>query len=147
MDADSGNVKQVTDVGFASRPRWSDGRRLLYTKAVGLDVNTSFPVIATLPQKRRQEVNHWKPIKVPPMPFETAAFSADGKSILFSGEIERRVWNIYRFELSGYRLIQLTDNPAEDTTPREGCKRKGGRQIADVCSAAKDLGRVSFGTR
>ena len=31
MDANGGNVKQVTEVGFASRPRWSpDGKRILF---------------------------------------------------------------------------------------------------------------------
>ena len=118
-----------TDLWQVSTPRegawmiaggWSpDGRQVLYTEAVGINPDTSFPVIATLSQNKRQEVIHWKHIKVPPMPFDTASFSADGKSILFSAKRGDRAWNIYRFELIGHQLIQLTDNPAEDTMPRE----------------------------
>ena len=151
MDADGSNVKQVTDVGFASRPRWSpdgewilfergqiyairpdgtglwqvsnprlnatmllggwspDGRQVMYTEAVGLNINTSFPVIATLALNGRAEVISWKSVKVPQMPFHSAAFSADGKSILFSGE-----QNIYRFELIAKKLIQLTATSERD---------------------------------
>ena len=98
---------------------WSpDGSQVLYTEAVDINPDTSFPVIATLSQNKRQEVIHWEHIKVPRMPFDTASFSADGQSILFSGKKEDG-WNIYRFELSGHQLIQLTDNLAEDTMPRE----------------------------
>ncbi len=94
---------------------WSpDGRQVLYTEAVNLNADTSFPVIATLSPKGHQEVIHWKHIKVPRMFFHSAAFSADGKSILFSGK-----QNIYRFELIGHQLIQLTNNPADDTMPQE----------------------------
>ena len=117
-----------TDLWQVSTPRegtgmiaggWSrDGRQVLYTEAIGFDPDTSFPVIATLSKKGHQEVIHWEHIKVPRMPFDTASFSADGQSILFSGKKEDG-WNIYRFELSGHQLIQLTDNLAEDTMPRE----------------------------
>ena len=53
---------------------------------------------------------------MPPMPFHSASFSADGKSILFSGQ-----HNIYRFELISKKLIQLTNDPQEraDTAPQE----------------------------
>lgn len=97
---------------------WSPGgKQVLYTEAVNINPDTSFPFIATLGGKRGQEVLHWKRVKVPRMPFNTAAFSADGKSILFSGqkdfgmeEAESDAWNIYRFEIIGKKLIQLTDN-------------------------------------
>ena len=117
-----------TDLWQISEPRddtwmfaggWSpDGKQVLYTEAVGLDITTSFPVIATLSPNGRQSVMRWKHIKVPRMPFETASFSADGRSILFSGKKDDG-WNIYRFEFSGHKLIQLTNNPDEDTMPRE----------------------------
>ncbi len=96
---------------------WSpDGKRVLYTEAVGININTSFPVIATLAQDGRAEVISWKPVNVPQMPFHSASFSADGKSILFSGQR-----NIYRFELIGKQLIKLTHNPQEraNTAPHE----------------------------
>ena len=106
-----------TDLWQVSNPRigarmiaggWSpDGRQVLYTEAINYSPDNSFPVIATLTRKRHLlEVIDWKHIKVPRMPFHSAAFSADGKSILFSGR-----HNIYRFELMGHQLIQLTDNP------------------------------------
>ena len=95
---------------------WSpNGKQVLYTEAVNFDPNHSFPFIATLAPNGRQEVISWKPVQVPRMPFHSAAFSADGKSILFSGK-----QNIYRFELLGKKLIQLTDNPdGADTAAQE----------------------------
>ena len=162
MDTDGGNVKQITDVGWASRPRWSpdgewilfeageiyairpdgtdkwqvsnprfdalmllggwspDGKQVLYTEAVNINPDTSFPFIATLSPQGRQEVISWKPVKVPRMPFDTAAFAADGQSILFAGQKdEADAWNIYRFEFIGKQLIQLTDNPGDDAAPQE----------------------------
>ena len=105
-----------TDLWQISQPRidagmiaggWSfDGSQVLYTEAINYSPDDSFPVIATLiPKRDLQEVIHWKHIKVPRMLFHSATFAADGKSILFSGR-----HNIYRFELIGHRLIQLTDN-------------------------------------
>ena len=96
---------------------WSpDGNRILYTEALNLSVNTSFPVIATLAKNGRAEVISWKRIKVPRMALDQVTFSADGKSILFSGKkgfvLEgegKEPWNIYRFGLIDKKLIQLTD--------------------------------------
>lgn len=96
---------------------WSpDGKRVLYTEAVGININTSFPVIATLAQNGRAEVISWKSVNVPPMPYHSASFSADGKAILFSG-----LRNIYRFDLISKQLIQLTHNLQEraNTAPQE----------------------------
>lgn len=161
MNADGSDVKPVTDLGWALRPRWSpdgewlvfergqiyairpegtdlwrvstprlkatmilggwspDGKQILYTEAVDLNVNTSFPVLATLaPNKRREEVISWKPVKVPRMAFDTATFSADGKSILFAGQ-KGDAWNIYRFWLADRKLIQLSLNQSDDAAPRE----------------------------
>ena len=157
MDADGSNVKQVTNVGFAQRPKWSpdgewiifmdfikhgiyairpdgtdlwqvstprfgasmhlggwspDGSQVLYTEAINHSPDDSFSVIATLTRKRHLlEVVGWRHIKMPRMPFQTASFSADGKAILFTDR-----HNIYRFELIGHRLIQLTDNPGAFNT-------------------------------
>lgn len=98
---------------------WSpDGKRVLYTEAVNLNITTSFPVIATLTPNGRAEVISWKHVKVPQMPFDSAAFSADGKSILFSGKKDDAE-NIYRFGLVDKQLIQLTDNPGTDAAPQE----------------------------
>ena len=110
-----------TELWQVSKPRidawmflgdWSpDGEQVLYTEAVNLSPDTSFPVIATLSPKARQEVLHWKHIKMPRMQFHSASFSADGSSIFFSDR-----HNIYRFELIGKQLIQLTDNPGAFNT-------------------------------
>ena len=98
---------------------WSpDGKRVLYTEAVNLNINTSFPVIATLAPNGRAEVISWKHVKVPRMPFDSAAFSVDGKSILFSGKKDDAE-NIYRFGLVDKQLIQLTNNPGTDAAPQE----------------------------
>ena len=167
-DADGGNLKQLTDLGFGTSPEWSpdgewiafegdgiyairpdgtglwqvsapkpavgmllsgwssDGSQILYIEAVNLHVDTSFPVIATLSPHGRADVLSWKPVKVPRMPFHSAAFSADGKSILFTGKKDFVMgggrgdpWNIYRFGLIDKQLTQLTDNPGDDAAPHE----------------------------
>ena len=102
---------------------WSpDGTQILYTEAVDWNVNSSFPVIATLHPAGRQKVFKRVRVPVPRMPFHSAAFSADGKSILFSGQKDE-AWNIYRFRLADNKLIQLTDNldadvPGQELNPR-----------------------------
>jgi Tol biopolymer transport system component len=119
-----------TDMWQVSNPRfdagmflggWSpDGKQVLYAEAVNFDPDKYFPIIATLDGKERQEVVHWKPVNLPRMPMHSAIFSADGKSILFSGAVDiDNDWHIYRFELIGKKLIQLTDNPGEDSAPQE----------------------------
>ena len=160
MDTDGRNVKQVTDIGSASSPRWSpdgewilfdageiyairpdgtdlwqvssprlntvmflggwspDGKQVLYVEAVNEDVNTSYPVIATLSHRGSQKVIRRERVKVPRMPLDMATFSADGKSILFMGE-EANAWHIYRFRLINKRLIQLTKHSPENASPRE----------------------------
>ena len=119
-----------TDMWQVSNPRdntamflggWSpDGKQVLYTEAVNLDLEQSFPVIATLDEKRPRTVLRWKHVPVPRMAYVTDSFGADGKSILFSGadDIDGD-WHIYRFELNTNKLIQLTNSPGEDTAPEE----------------------------
>ncbi len=119
-----------TDMWQVSNPRfdagmflggWSpDGKQVLYAEAVNFNPDKYFPIIATLAQNGRQEVVHWQPVNLPRMPMHSAIFSADGKSILFSGAVDiDNDWHIYRFELIGKKLIQLTDNPGEDSAPQE----------------------------
>ena len=119
-----------TDMWQVSNPRdntamflgsWSpDGQQVLYTEAVELDVEQSFPVIATLDEKRSRTVLRWKHGPVPQMPYVTDSFGVDGNSILFSGaEDVNSNWHIYRFELKTNKLIQLTNSPGEDTAPQE----------------------------
>lgn len=119
-----------TDMWQVSNPRigaamflggWSpDGKQVLYTEAVNFDPDESFPIIATLNENKRREVLHWKPIPVPKMAFDSASFGADGKSILFSGSVNGNDnCHIYRFELIGNKLIQLTDRPGQDVAPQE----------------------------
>lgn len=90
---------------------WSpDGKQVLYTEVVREDVNTSFPVIATLNPNGRISR---KRIKIPRMGYDYADFSADGKAILFSGGGDD-TRNIYRFGLVDKKLIQLTHIPRGD---------------------------------
>lgn len=98
---------------------WSpDGKQILYTEAVGLSVANSFPVIATLNLVGQRKVKRWDRVPVPRMPFHSTAFSADGKSIFFSGKRDND-WNIYRFQLADGKLIQLTDSPGSDVAAHE----------------------------
>ena len=119
-----------TDMWQVSNPRdntamflggWSpDGKQILYTEAVDLDLEQSFPVIATLDDKRPRTVLRWKHVPVPKMPFDTDSFGADGKSILFCGaEDVDGDWHIYRFKLNTKVLIQLTDSTGITFAPQE----------------------------
>ena len=93
---------------------WSPSvRQVLYTEVVGEDVNTSFPVIATLNPNGRPQVIARKRIKIPRLGYDYADFSADGKAILFSGGGDG-TRNIYRFGLVDKKLIQLTHIPRGD---------------------------------
>ena len=165
MDDDGSNIKQITDLEFASNPEWSpdgkqiafegfiggdreifvvntdgtgrfkvsnprpdaamflggwspDGKQILYTEAVDSRADKSFPVIATLNLIGQKNVKRWDRVPVPRMPFNTASFSADGKSILFSGKRDNQ-WNLYRFRLADRKLIQLTFPPSADAAPHE----------------------------
>ena len=98
---------------------WSpDGTRILYTEAVDLNVNTSFPVITTLHPLGKQKVFKWERVKVPRIPLDTVRWGADGKSILFSAQKDRH-WHIYRFRLDTHQLTQLTDSIGADRSPYE----------------------------
>ena len=101
---------------------WSpDGQQILYSEA-------NFPsgkdnlVIAMLAPGQRW-VSRWKRVQVPgwlQMVFHSAAFSADGKSILFAGKrMNDTDWDIYRFRLADRKLTQLTDSPGDDLAPQE----------------------------
>ena len=98
---------------------WSpNGQQILYKETVNLNLENSFPVIATLDPVGQRKVKKWDRVLVPRMPFHSVSFSADGKSILFTGK-KNNQWNIYRFRLTDHALIQLTDNPAKDIAPHE----------------------------
>ena len=106
---------------FMFSGRWSpDGRQIVYYANVGLNVNNieSFVVIATLDPIGGAKVIKRERVPLPKMPFHSPSFGADGKSILFSGKKDLH-WNIYRFGLVNKQLIQLTDNPREDSAPQE----------------------------
>ena len=165
MDADGNNVKQITDLELASRPKWSpdgerivfegfvggsrevfvinadgvgrfkvsnsqpnteiflggwspNGKQILYKETVDFNLDNSFPVIATLDPVGRRKVKQWDRVPVPRMPLHSVSFSADGKSILFTGKKDNQS-NIYRFRLDNHSLIQLTDNPGSDVAPQE----------------------------
>ncbi len=167
MDADGGNVRQLTNIAHASRPKWSmangwwilfegyfnklqptqeiyviraDGaglrqisqptnkhkifaswspnsEQILYTETTTFKVDNMFPTIATL-DAAGQKVIRSEPIPIPLKVFQPVAFSADGKSILFSGKKQKR-WNIYRLHLHNRKLIRLTNTPFKDVGPHE----------------------------
>ena len=98
---------------------WSpDGKQVVYMEAVGSSIAKSFPVIATLDPGGRRWIKQWDRVPVPRMPMHSVSFSADGKSILFTGK-QNNQSNIYRFHLADHVLIQLTDNPGSDIAPQE----------------------------
>ena len=98
---------------------WSpNGTQILYIEAIDSGVDKVFPVIATLDPFGQRKVRKWDRVPVPRMPMDSESFSADGKSILFSGKRNNQ-WDIYRFSLIDHSLIQLTDNPAKDAGARE----------------------------
>ena len=98
---------------------WSpDGKQILYKETVDFNLANSFAVIATLNLVGQRKVKRWDRLPVPRLPFHSTAFSADGKSILFTGKKDNQS-NIYRFRLAEHKLIQLTDNPGSDIAPQE----------------------------
>ena len=80
-------------------------------------------VIATLPTNGLTSGYKWRRVAVPSkleMVYHSAAFSADGKAILFAGKRNDDLdWNIYRFRLADRKLTQLTDSPGDDLAPQE----------------------------
>ena len=98
---------------------WSpDGTQIMYTASIGGLVTDSTVIIATLAPVRREVVKH-EPVPLPKMDSQTAAWGADGKSILIALRKEGEKWDIYRLRLSDGHLTQLTDHPASDTIPSE----------------------------
>ena len=102
---------------------WSpDGQQILYSEADRPSDKDTL-VIATLEPIRQKGVIRWRRVPVPSrlqMTFHSAAFSADGKSILFAGKRnDDDDWDIYRFRLADRKLIQLTDSPGSDLGPQE----------------------------
>ena len=164
MDTNGDNVRQVTRMGFASRPKrspngrrilfkavtdsgrevymidadgrnlwkvsfqnfragmfangWSpDGKRVLFTEAIGHSVNDATLIIATLHSTKR-EVIHFDRVPLPKMPLSGGAWGADGKSILITtrpADGPRDLdWNIYRLHLIDKKLTQLTHHAKRD---------------------------------
>ena len=98
---------------------WSpDGTQILYAEAIGALVTDTTMIIATLAPIRREVVKR-EPVPLPKMDLTAAAWGADGKSILVALRKEGEKWDIYRFRLSDGQLTQLTNHPANDTSPSE----------------------------
>ncbi len=102
---------------------WSpDGTQILYSE-VDRPSDKDTLVIATLPTNGLTSGYKWRRVAVPSklqMRFHSAAFSADGKSILFAGRRNsEHDWDIYRFRLAARKLLQLTDGPDNDHAPQE----------------------------
>ena len=99
---------------------WSpDGTEILYTAAIDDLVQHSSLVIATLHPRRHEAVKYERVLLPKKMHLNTAAWGADGKSVLATLREEGGAWNIYRAYLSDGQLIQLTDNPTTDIAPHE----------------------------
>lgn len=108
--------RQDTDMFLGG---WSpDGKQIVYKETVDLNLENSFVVIAMLDPIGRRRVKQRERVPAPRMPLRSVSFSADGKSILFSGKWNNQ-WDIYRFRLADHALIQLTDNPGTDGAPQE----------------------------
>ena len=118
---DMWQVSEPIPGAFMFSGRWSpDGQRILYKASMGFNVNNieSFLVIATLDPIGGAKVIKRERVPLPKMPFQSASFGVDGKSILFSGKKALR-WNIFRFRLDTHELIQLTDNMGDNKGPHE----------------------------
>lgn len=99
---------------------WSpDGKKILYTAAIDDLVQHSSLVIATLHPRRHEAVKHERVPLPKKMHLNTAAWGANGKSVLATLREEGGAWNIYRVRLSDGQLLQLTDNPTTDIAPHE----------------------------
>lgn len=102
---------------------WSpDGTQILYSERDHVSDKDTL-VIATLPANGLTSDYKWRRVAVPSkleMVYHSAAFSADGKAILFAGrQADANNWNIYRFRLVDRKLTQLTDTPGNDLAPQE----------------------------
>ena len=98
---------------------WSpDGTQILYKASIHALVTDSTVFIATLNAAKSRTVKHAQ-VPLPKMDSSTAAWGADGKSILISLRRVGEKWDIYRFRLLDGQLIQLTNHPASDTSPNE----------------------------
>ena len=118
---DMWQVSEPVPGAFMVSGRWSpDGKRILYKASMDFNVNNieSFLVIATLDPIGGAKVTKRERVPLPKMPFQSASFGSDGKSILFSGKKALR-WNIFRFQLNTHELIQLTDNMGDNKGPHE----------------------------
>ena len=122
MDADGGNRWRVSDPlpnRVMSFEGWSpDGTQILYMGFLDGLVKDSIVIIATLSLKKRKAVEH-EQVPIPKIDSQTAAWGADGKSVLISLRRAGEKWDIYRFNLPDGRLTQLTNHPAADYSPRE----------------------------
>ena len=98
-----------------------DGTQILYSERQ-LASNKDTLLIATLNPFKRSIIR-WRKVPVPSkfkMIYHSAAFSPDGKSILFAGNrIDDYDWDIYRFRLADRKLIQLTQDGAIEAAPQE----------------------------
>ena len=98
---------------------WSpDGKKIVYAEAEKKQ-RAATPIITTRYPTRRRVFTR-VPVEIPLKGHYTFSFSADGKSLLFAGKRnDDEESDIYRFRLDDRQLIQLTDTPGNDCTPRE----------------------------
>ena len=101
---------------------WSpDGQQLLFAEA-NMPADKDTLVIATLNQFKRVIIKSRR-VPVPArleMVFHSAAFSADGNSVLFAGKWKgNNQWKIFQFRLADRRLTELTYGVGNDFAPQE----------------------------
>ena len=124
MNADGTNRWQVSEpipqAGMFMMGWSPDGKKILYTAAVDHLVMKSSLIIATLHPRRHEAIRHERVPLPKNMHINTAAWGADGKSVLFGGrKKEADPWDVFRFRLHDEQLINLTNNRSNDSTPHE----------------------------
>ncbi len=87
MDADGGNVKRVTDLGFASRPRWSpDGQWILFEGII--DQEPGRHILAIRPDG----TDMWMVSEPrPETGMYVGGWSPDGKRVVYAASIRAQV--------------------------------------------------------
>lgn len=124
MDADGTNRWQVSEpIPHAAMfmMGWSpDGKKILYTAAVDTLMSKSSLIIATLHPGKHKAIKHERVPLPKNMHLNTAAWGADGKSVLFGGKRkEADPWDVFRFRLHDERIFNLSNHRGNDSTPDE----------------------------
>jgi TolB protein len=113
MDLGEGESRVLTGGWGSCRPEWSpDGRLLAFVSTR----DTNKADIRLLDMARETD---WKLHTRPNAHNYDPAFSPDGLSLALSSTIERRPeeWDLFRVDINGRNLVQLTSGPENDRFP------------------------------